>query len=103
MKYTVFVDDNFHIGEEEERYKLGEYDSCQEAVEACMKIVDDFMSQGYREGMSFKELWEGYMMSARTPSYREATPSAASQPGGTPSSVAWSSAPTDSVYERCTR
>ena len=67
VKYTVFVDDNFHIGEEEERYKLGDYDSCEEAVDACRKIVDDFMSKGYRDGMSFKELWEGYMMFGEDP------------------------------------
>jgi hypothetical protein len=59
VKYTVFVDDNFHIGDEEERHKLGEYDSCREAVAACKEIVNDFLNKGYREGMSFKELWEG--------------------------------------------
>jgi hypothetical protein len=67
MKYIVFVDDNFHIGEEEERYMLNEYDNCQAAVEACMKIVDDFMRQGYREGIGFKEMWEGYMMFGEDP------------------------------------
>ena len=66
-KYIVFVDDNFHIGEEEERYKLDEYDNCQAAVEACMKIVDDFMRKGYREGIGFKEMWEGYMMFGEDP------------------------------------
>ena len=67
MKYAVYVDDNFHIGEEGERYKLDEYDSCQAAVDACMKIVDDFMRQRYREGISFKEMWEGYMMFGEDP------------------------------------
>lgn len=67
MKYTVFVDDNFHIGDEEERYKLGDYNSCQEAMDACKKIVDEFINKGYSEGMSFKELWEGYMMFGEDP------------------------------------
>jgi len=67
MKYTVFVDDNFHMGDEEERYKLGDYDSCQEAVDACKEIVDEFINKGYSEGMSFKELWEGYMMFGEDP------------------------------------
>lgn len=92
MKYTV-VDHNFHIGEEEERYKLGEYDSCQEAVEACKKIVDEFLNTGYKEGMSFKELWEGYMMFGENPFIQGVTLIAVSQPGATPSSVTWSSAP----------
>ena len=67
MKYTVFVDDNFHNGAEEERYLLGEYESCQDAITVCKKIVDDFMSKGYRNGMSFKEMWEGYMMFGEDP------------------------------------
>jgi len=67
MKYTVFVDDNFHMGDEEERYKLDEYDSCQEAMDACKEIVDEFINKGYSEGMSFKELWEGYMMFGEDP------------------------------------
>ena len=59
-KYAVFVDDNFHFMDESERYKLGEYDTCDEAVAVCKKIVDDFLNTGYKEGMSFKELYEGY-------------------------------------------
>ena len=67
MKYTVYVDDNFHMGDEEERYKLGEYNSCEEAITACKTIIDEFMNKGYKEGMSFKELWEGYMMFGEDP------------------------------------
>ena len=32
-----------------------------------MKIVDDFMRQGYREGLTFKDMWEGYMMFGEDP------------------------------------
>jgi hypothetical protein len=32
-----------------------------------MKIVDDFMRQGYREGVTFKEMWEGYMLFGEDP------------------------------------
>ena len=67
MKFIVHVDDNFHIGEEEERYKHGEYDTCLEAVEACKKIVDEFIDKGYSEGISFKEMWQGYMMFGEDP------------------------------------
>ena len=67
LKYTVYVDDNFHLNEEEARYKLGEFDSCEAAVNACMKIVDDFMRQGYREGLTFEDMWEGYMMFGEDP------------------------------------
>lgn len=70
MKYAVFVDDNFHYGdghEEEVRYKLGDYDSCEEAVAACRGIVDRFFEQLGEKKFSFKELWEGYMMYGEDP------------------------------------
>jgi hypothetical protein len=59
-KYVVYVDDNFHFLDESERYKLGEFKTCEEAVAVCMKIVDDFLEKGYQKGMSYKELYEGY-------------------------------------------
>ena len=60
-KYEVYVDDNFHFMDESERYKLGEYKTCEEAVSICKKIVDEFLEKGYKEGMSFNELYEGYV------------------------------------------
>ncbi len=60
-KYRVFVDDNFHFMDESERYKFGEFDTCEEAVAVSMKIVDEFLEKGYKKGMSFKELYEGYI------------------------------------------
>ena len=60
-KYEVHVDDNFHFMDESERYKLGEFETCEEAVAVCMKIVDEFLETGYKKGMSFKELYEGYV------------------------------------------
>jgi hypothetical protein len=32
-----------------------------------MKIVDDFMRQGYREGVTFRDMWEGYMLYGEDP------------------------------------
>ena len=59
-KYQVYVDDNFHFMDESERYKLGEFQTCEEAVAVCMKIVDEFLEKGYKKGMSFNELYGGY-------------------------------------------
>ncbi len=59
-RYEVYVDDNFHFMDENERYKLAEFDTCEEATAACKKIVDDFLEKGYKEGMSFQELYGGY-------------------------------------------
>ena len=41
--YTVYVDDNFHYMDENERYKLGEFDNCAAAIAACKQIVDEFL------------------------------------------------------------
>lgn len=34
-KYEVYVDDNFHFMDESERYKLGAFETCEEAIAAC--------------------------------------------------------------------
>lgn len=65
--YTVYVDDNFHYMDESERYKLGDFESCEAAVAACKKIVDDFLDQGYTPGMRFAELYGGYTMFGEDP------------------------------------
>ncbi len=60
MKYTVYVDDNFHYMDKSERYTLGEFDSAKEAVTAAKKIVDEFLEDGYKPGVSAEELLSGY-------------------------------------------
>ncbi len=67
ITYTVYVDDNFHYMDESERYKLGDFESCEAAVAACKKIVDDFLDQGYTSGMRFAELYGGYTMFGEDP------------------------------------
>ena len=39
-KFKVFVDDHFNYQNEEQRYEYGEYETIEEAVAACKKIVD---------------------------------------------------------------
>ncbi len=58
--YSVYVDDNFHYMDEGERYRLGAYETC-EAVAACMKIVDEFILEGFIEGKSHRQLIEEYL------------------------------------------
>jgi hypothetical protein len=60
MKFTVFVDDNFHHSDESERYKKGDYPTAEAAVAACKQIVDDYLSAAYREGMPASELYRSY-------------------------------------------
>jgi len=67
-KYVVYVDDNFHLGDESERYKHGEYDSCEEAVATCKEIVDSFFEQVSANKFSFDEIYTyGYTMFGEDP------------------------------------
>lgn len=59
-RYTVKVDDNFHYMDESERYTLGVFDDCESAVQACKKIVDEFLLEHYSPGMTAQELYSGY-------------------------------------------
>ena len=58
--YVVMVEDNFHHMDEEERYRLGEFDGCAAAVTACKKVVDDYLLDAYEPGMTFDQLWSLY-------------------------------------------
>ena len=74
MKYEVYVDDNFHYMDEDERYKLGEFDTAEEAIAAAKKIVDDFLELGYRPGMTPRELFVGYRDFGEDPFIRSDDP-----------------------------
>lgn len=43
FSYTVYVDDNFHLPPDDERYKLGDFASLDEAIAACQRVVDTFL------------------------------------------------------------
>ena len=60
MKYKVLVDDNFHYMDESERHSYGEYETCEEAVSAAKKIVDDFLTSNYKFGMTADDLYDHY-------------------------------------------
>jgi hypothetical protein len=57
-KWIVRVDDNFHYGDEDERYHYGGYDDYEEAVSACRKIVDDYLKSV--SAKTAEELWDSY-------------------------------------------
>jgi hypothetical protein len=60
LKYKVFVDDNFHYMDESERYAHGEFDSCERAVEACKRIVDEFFLSYDLDSVTPEYLWQQY-------------------------------------------
>ena len=59
-KYVVIVDDNFHHMDEGEQYELGEFESCEAAIAACKKVVDDFLISTLKPHHSYEELWKLY-------------------------------------------
>lgn len=66
-RYTVYVDDNFHFMDESERYKLGKFSSCEEAVSACVEIIDEFFDKDFDENITYDELYGGYTMFGEDP------------------------------------
>jgi hypothetical protein len=58
--YKVWVDDNFHYQDTNERYALGVFETLDDAVNACKKIVDEFLDRGYKPGKPADELFADY-------------------------------------------
>jgi len=48
--YKVMVDDNFHYGEEDERWEYGVFATADEALAACRTVVDQSLLHEYKEG-----------------------------------------------------
>jgi len=60
-RVTVYVDDNFHYMNEDERYVLGEFETEEEALAVCKKIVDDYLLAAFKPGLTAKELYASYV------------------------------------------
>ncbi|MGB7549891.1 MAG: hypothetical protein WBM14_19320 [Terracidiphilus sp.] len=58
--YAVFVDDNFSLPPDEERYKLGDFTSLDEAIEACKGMVDAFLKNETSLDSPAAERYEQY-------------------------------------------
>ena len=60
LQYAVFVDDNYHYMDPDERYKLGDFDNLEAAISACKKIVDDCLAEYHEPGMTAVSLYRQY-------------------------------------------
>lgn len=60
QKLTVLVDDNFHYQDENERYKMGEFDNLAAAISACQCIVDEYLAKAHKPGMLAADLYKSY-------------------------------------------
>jgi hypothetical protein len=61
-KYRVLVDDNYDYMDESRRWERGQYDTVEEAIGACKEMVDAWLQDHYRPGMTAEELEKGYKM-----------------------------------------
>ena len=59
-RYKVMVDDNFHYMDEDERYQHGVFLTVEEAIASCKRIVDEYIENCYKPGMSATELYDSY-------------------------------------------
>lgn len=56
----VWAYDNFHLSGEAEKYEVGRFATCDEALEACRQTVDEFLESVYQEGMTADQLRREY-------------------------------------------
>ncbi len=59
--YSVLVDDNFHFWDEDERYRLGTFPTCEDAEDACRGVVDRSLAELLRPGMTAEKLFDLYV------------------------------------------
>lgn len=67
MPFKLFIDDNFHYGDESERVASGEFATLAEAVAKAVEIVDDYLYSAYTPGMTGDELMASYCMFGEDP------------------------------------
>lgn len=67
MTFRLFIDDNFHYGDESERVASGEYATLAEAISKAVEIVDDYLQSAYTPGMQSDDLMASYCMFGEDP------------------------------------
>ena len=62
IRYKVVVDDNFNYTDEGARWERGTYATLEEALTVCRRLVENWLREGYRPGISAQALYDGYVM-----------------------------------------
>lgn len=60
LRYKVMVDDNFHFMDEDYRYAWKSFQTVEEAVEECKRMVDSDLVGFLKPGMTAAELYDMY-------------------------------------------
>ncbi len=58
--YSVYVDDNYSLPPDEDRYKLGDFATLEEAVAACKRKVDEFLKIEIPSELTGAQRYEEY-------------------------------------------
>ena len=58
--YRVYVDDNFHYMDPDERYPAGAFPDCESARRQCISIVESSLQDQFKPGMTAAELLSRY-------------------------------------------
>jgi hypothetical protein len=66
-KYKVYVDDNYHYMDEDERVTAGSYDSLEEALAKCREIVIRSLNDFYEKGITPEKLSAQWSMFGEDP------------------------------------
>jgi len=69
-KYSVFVDDNYHYGDESERVAHGKFRKLDDAIAACRKITRDSLRSFYEPGMTVDKLKAQWLLFGDDPFIR---------------------------------
>ncbi|MDX1631942.1 MAG: hypothetical protein R3234_08785, partial [Thermoanaerobaculia bacterium] len=65
--YTVWAHHPFHLSGEAEKYRVGTFGACDEALETCRRVVEEFLESSYQDGMSAEHLMAEYEASGPDP------------------------------------
>lgn len=67
MSLLVIVADNFHYMDESANYDLGTFETAESAIEACKRIVDEFLVSAHCPGITAQSLYMSYIMFGEDP------------------------------------
>jgi hypothetical protein len=67
MPFTVIVNENSHYMDESESYTLGEFETAEEALAACKRMVDQDLAELHTAGMPAEDLYRQYTTFGRDP------------------------------------
>jgi hypothetical protein len=66
-RYKVLIDDNFHFMDEDHRYEHDSFETADEAVAACKRIVDEELTYMLKPGMTPDALYGLWVMFGEDP------------------------------------